>query len=218
MNFEYDIYPSGILKRINVMLALIIAWSVGKNGLSPKDSKRIKAALLFASMGEAAFALGERIIGVGLFSLCQITLCIRNSAGLKLGLTQGKPVQRKSFLLWSLFIVLLALFIIIQCRLKFIWEFDCLTMFVFLYIVVLSISLWAGVSCYLLKLLPTINSRFSALGIICFYCCDILVGLDAVMEAGYPWLLVNSFIWIFYIPALVMLALSCYGYSIKRSN
>jgi len=83
----------------------------------------------------------------------------------------------------------------------------------YLYGIVLSISLWAGLAANTLELLPKRNSVMVAVGMICFYCCDVLVGLDAVMEAGLPWLWANSLIWIFYIPALVLLALSCYRYN-----
>ncbi|MHB1392501.1 MAG: hypothetical protein ACYCYE_05345, partial [Clostridia bacterium] len=57
-NYSYDIYPSALLKRINVMLAAIIAWSVGTDGLSLRDGRIMKAAFIFMILGETAFAIG----------------------------------------------------------------------------------------------------------------------------------------------------------------
>jgi hypothetical protein len=81
------------------------------------------------------------------------------------------------------------------------------------YLIILSASLWSGLASNILGLLPLRNSKMVAIGMISFFCCDVFVGLDAVMEAGLPWLLANSIIWVFYIPALVLLALSCYRYN-----
>lgn len=210
LNYNYDIYPSGILKRINVALAVSIAWSVGKSGLSLKDSKMMKAALLFAILGEAAFAKEERAIGISLFAICQIFLTIRNSTGLRVKLAYANHVQKKKLLLSSLVIFLIL--IVFSDLLRFLTNVNSSAIVVLLYGIVLNASLWAGLSSNMLGLLPTINSKLTAFGMICFYCCDILVGLDAVLEPGLPWLLANSFIWVFYIPALVLLALSCYKY------
>ncbi|HWQ30896.1 MAG TPA: hypothetical protein VN549_07890, partial [Negativicutes bacterium] len=80
---------------------------------------------------------------------------------------------------------------------------------------ILSTSLLAALASNILKLLPQRNAEMAAAGVICFFCCDILVGLDAVLWEGIPWLLANSFIWVFYIPALVLLALSAYRYPIR---
>lgn len=212
LSYNYDIYPSGILKRINVVLAVSIAWAVGKNGLNSKDSNRMKAALLFACLGEAAFALRERAIGICFFAICQIFLTIRNSTGLNVKLAYANHVQKKRLLLSGLIILSLIVIIVFSILLRFQAQADSSAIVVLLYGIVLSASLWSGLSCNILGLLPVINSKLTASGIICFYCCDILVGLDAVLEAGLPWLLANSFIWIFYIPALVLLSLSCYRY------
>ena len=56
LNFEYDIYPSALLKRINVILAASIAWSAGRDRLSPRDSVMMKIIFLFICLAESAFA------------------------------------------------------------------------------------------------------------------------------------------------------------------
>ncbi len=209
-NYSYDIYPGALLKRIDVILAAFIALAVGKDGLSLRDSRRMKAAFMFIILGEAAFAIGERIFGIGMFSVCQTLLIVRNSTGLSNRLKHASHKQKKGLII-SGFIVMLTI-VVFPFVFASLIKLSTALMVVFLYGIILSISLWAGLASNILALLPIRNSRMVAVGMICFYCCDVLVGLDAVMEVGTPWLFVNSFIWIFYIPALVLLALSCYRY------
>lgn len=210
-NYSYDIYPSALLKRINVLLAAFIAWVIGKDGLSLKDSRRMKAAFIFIILGEAAFAIGERVFGVGMFAVCQTLLIVRNSTGIKYKLKHASNKQKKMLIISSAIVVLIiAVFSFLFA--SFIKVFS-IALAIYIYGIILSISLWSGLASCILALLPKMNSVMAAVGMICFYCCDVLVGLDAAMEVGFPWLLVNSFIWIFYIPALVLLALSCYKYN-----
>jgi YhhN family len=210
-NYSYAIYPSALLKRINVILAAFIVWAIGKDGLCLTDSRRMKAAFIFVILGEAAFALGDRAIGVGMFAVCQILLIIRNSTGLKYKLKHASNAQKKELTI-SVVIVMLILLVFAFLFALFIKDFKT-AIALYIYGIILSISLWAGLANSILVLLPKVNSIMVAAGMICFFCCDVLVGFDAAMEAGVPWLLVNSFIWVFYIPALVLLALSCYRYN-----
>lgn len=209
-NYSYDIFPSAILKRINVILSVAIAWSVGKDGLNPQDSRLMKAALVFAFLGETAFLLYKMLFGICMFAVCQLLLIKRNSTGFWRGLRYAGNKQKLA-LLSSAFIILLLPAALTGIS-RSATNIYSSTIIVCIYGFLLSISLWAGLAGCILKLLPIKNSKMAAAGMLCFYCCDILVGLDAALEIGLPWLLANSFIWIFYIPALVLLSLSCYKY------
>ena len=68
LNFEYDIYPSALLKRINVILAASIAWSAGRDRLSPRDSVMRKTALFIAL--PKAFCIQMERSGICLFAIC----------------------------------------------------------------------------------------------------------------------------------------------------
>jgi hypothetical protein len=211
LDYRYDIYPSALLKRINVMLAALIAWASGKDGLSPKDGRRMKGAFAFVVLGEAAFAMGERSFGVWMFAFCQTLLILRNTAGLRDKLASADHKQKKSLLIAG-FIIFLAAAAVPALSGNLVKP-DSTLITAYLYGVILSASLWAGFACNILGLLPRKNSLMAASGMVCFYCCDVLVGLDAELDSGLPWLLANSFIWVFYIPALVLLGLSCYKYN-----
>jgi len=211
LDYSYDIYPSAILKRINVILAATIAWFVGKDGLSQRDSNIMKAAFIIVCFAEGDFVLGWRVEGICLFAVCQTLLLIRNSTGFGKKLKYANIKQKESLLLSGFIIFLIfAVMIILSGYLsKAYW----IMLIALLYGIVLSASLWIGLANGILGLLPGRNAKMAAFGMVCFCCCDILVGLDAVLKPGLPWLLANSFIWIFYIPALVSLALSCFKYS-----
>lgn len=209
-NYRYDIYPSAILKRINVLLASFIAWSVGKDAESLRGAKIMKAAFVLVCMGEAAFAIGQRVTGVGMFALCQTLLIVRNSTGFSFRLAQASYKQKKRLLLSGIIVSLILVTLLLMAASLI--NLNSSYRAIYIYEILLSASLLAGLACNILGLLPQKNARLVAAGMLCFYCCDVLVGLDAVLKPGLPWLLSNSFIWVFYIPALVLLALSCYRY------
>ena len=208
LNFEYDIYPGAILKRINVILSAIIAWSAGKDGLSSRDGRKMKAVFLFACFAEGAFVFRLRDAGICFFAVCQTLLIVRNSNGLRYKLIHSNLKQKKLLLISGLviFSVLASSPIIFSSLIKIHGPI----FLVYLYEMLLCASMWTGLANNILGLFPKRNSRMAVFGILCFFCCDVSVGLDAVLEAGAPWLAANSLIWIFYIPALVLLALSCY--------
>jgi hypothetical protein len=71
---------------------------------------------------------------------------------------------------------------------------------------------WVAAVNDMLALFPKPNSKMIAIGMILFYFCDICVGLDFILPKGTIWLLANSLIWVFFTPAITLLALSCYKY------
>ena len=211
LDYSYDIFPSGILKRLNVLLASIIAWTVGWDGLSQQDSRRMKWAFVFACLGEAAFAFRLWIAGLAMFAVCQLLLILRNSTGLSRSLKHSTGIRKKNLLLSGIMIAIMFITGLLLSRA--LTGLNSIVFAVLIYWSILNISLFSGFSCVILELLPRKNAAMAAAGVACFYCCDILVGLDSLLEPGLPWLLANSFIWIFYIPALVLLSLSCFKYS-----
>lgn len=210
LDYSYDIFPSALLKRINVLLAFLMVWGVGKDGIDIEDSSRMKAAFVFIGTGEAAFLVGERLIGLGMFAVCQILLIIRNSKGLSTRLRHSSQKQKKKLIISG--VVIYFIFLVFLLLSGSLIGLNNTSFAAYFYGTILSVSLMAGLGCHILGLLPRKNAELVAAGMICFYCCDVLVGLDAVLWKGLPWLISNSFIWVFYIPALVLLALSCYRY------
>lgn len=210
LKYYYGIDTSYILKRITVVLAAAIAWAAGKDGFEARDSRLMKPVFIAVCFGELAFFLNRFDIGIGLFAVCQTILIIRNGKGLKGKLKyasrrqKDKPKLAAVVITMSLAAVAVIFYPVLNNN-KFI-PLACL------YGLILGTSLWTGIANWVLGLFPAINSKMTALGMLCFYCCDILVGPDAIMNIGFAWLIVNSLIWVFYTPALTLLALSCYRY------
>ncbi|HWR62084.1 MAG TPA: hypothetical protein VN580_10760 [Clostridia bacterium] len=210
LDFTYDIPPGGLLKRIDVLLAASIAWVAGADGLSMKDGGRMKLAFVFACLGEAAFVFRVRGLGLAMFAVCQTMLAARNSRSFRRGFGRASGRQKKKLLAAGIIVFLV--FAGLPISAAALTGFNSAVAAVCFYWSILNISLLAGTAGYILGLLPERNAVLACAGVICFYCCDVLVGLDAALEPGLPWLLANSFIWVFYIPALVLLAFSCYRY------
>lgn len=206
---------SALLKRVCVVLAATIVWISGRDGVN-SGVGLMKTAFIVICFAEAALFYGRMAPGIGLFVVCQILLCFRNGMGLrqKLGAAAGNKKIR--LILFGEFLAA-AYIIVIGLSYQIILRYNLLPI-VCLYALLISSSLWVGFANYTLELLPRKNSIMVFIGMICFYCCDILVGLDEIMEPSLLWILVNSTIWFFYIPAIVLLALSCYKYDGKRSD
>lgn len=207
--FQY-FYPSAVLKRITVVLAAVIAWTVGKNGLNMSDSRIMKLVFAVICSAETAFLLRRFIAGVALFGICQSLLIIRNGRGLKKRLSYAAHNEKIRLGAAGAAIVIAHKAMIIVSHRVFVLNPQLIAAWI--YGAALSVSLWTGLANNILGLFPKVNSRMVAAGMFCFYCCDILVGLDAVLEVGPAWLAANSFIWVFYTPAVTLLALSCYKY------
>jgi len=203
-------FPSAVLKRITVVLAAAIAWAAGNDGIGKKDTCIMSLVFTVICAAETAFLLRRFIAGVALFGVCQSLLTARNGRGLIKELKlAGCSEKLKAVSIAGVILAALVLTVIISYQILGIRP-EIVSAWI--YGAVLSASLWAGLANYILRLFPLPNSMMVAVGMFCFYCCDILVGLDAVMEVSFPWLIVNSLIWVFYTPAITLLALSCYNY------
>lgn len=207
----YDSYPNDLIKRIGVLLAAALVWMAGKDSLSQKDNRHMKLVFIVICVGEVFFLLARPDLAIAAFAVCQSLLILRHSKGLKSKLS-GASIGQKVLLAIRAFIlasVIIVTFIILDP----IGEYGILAVLAAIYWSILSTSLWTAQANADLGLLPSTNSRMAALGMTLFYFCDICVGTDRILYGGTEWLLANSFIWIFYTPAITLLALSCYKYS-----
>lgn len=208
LNYYSGFFTSAVLKRITVALAAVIAWTAGEDRLSSEDGNIMKAVFFVICSAESAFIFERFIIGMMLYGVCQSLLIMRNGRGL---LNKLKCADNHSRVCIKTIGLLIIIAIMITVTMTYrVFGINTLIIAALIYGIVLSISLWTGLACKVLGLLPEKNSKMVAVGMFCFYCCDILVGLDAVMKVSFAWLIVNSFIWVFFTPAVTLLALSSY--------
>jgi hypothetical protein len=209
----YSLFPNEILKRINVLLATALVWFVGKDTIRPHDSQLMKCVFIFICCGEICFLLAKPAFAIVFFITCQCLLIIRHSKGFGSKLIASNSKQRL-ILAMSALVPIMLIFIGVIMLLPLV-TLNSLVLIAATYGIILSISLWAGLANHILGLFPYPNSKMVAIGMLCFFCCDVLVGLDGLLNYSTAWIVASSFIWVFYTPAITLLALSCYRYSAK---
>lgn len=206
----YQSYPVEYLKRINVILAAVIVLLAGKDRLSQQDNMRMMVIFAVICSGEIFFLAAKPALAIGCFALCQLLLTARHCKGIQAGLSCAGLPQKLCLALTALALLLLYAYATAS-----LYAFSTsYSLFVAgkIYGIILCISLWAGLTNRVLLLYPKRNASMIAVGMACFFCCDVLVGLDGLLQSGRLWLVATSLIWVFYTPAIALLALSCYRY------
>lgn len=77
-----------------------------------------------------------------------------------------------------------------------------------IYVFVLAISMWMAWGTLIRRAFPRFNGWLIALGMTCFYFCDVSVGLAAPLAGTTAGGVLNNLVAFFYTPALLLLALS----------
>lgn len=203
---------STLVKRFSVFLVAIIAAISGKDSLSKKDSVLLKASFIAICCAETAFLFRSTYGGIVFFLVAQILLILRNSQGLKQKLATADQTAKFKLIICGA--AVFAIYILIFAGVFYsILKNSPLLIAFLVYGTVLSISLWVGQANYILSLFPKKNSIMVSIGMVCFFVSDILVGLVMLIKSGVVYQIANSFIWVLYIPAIMLLAFSGYKYS-----
>jgi hypothetical protein len=144
----------------------------------------------------------------------------------------NKVELKKVLTMWNivaaLIIIAVTSFFLIFIFYPIIKNETLLLIFGIFYMLILSTSVWAAWASINIGYLPHKNSIITAIGLTCFYFCDISVIFDLAASsrgaispdlgftiAGYPgWqgiqFIVHNIIWMFYTPALLLVSLSEY--------
>ncbi|MDD2447138.1 MAG: hypothetical protein PHY91_05575 [Tissierellia bacterium] len=210
----YETRHSNRFKAIVVLLATSIVFITGNNSLNKKDLIMMKTIYILIILADTALVLIQNpIVGILFFSLVQLGLIIRNSVGLKDKIRFAKeyPIKSSLFINTILSTVLFLLFLVKLIN-EHLDDRLLLTVIIF-YGLMLSTSLWTALANYLLSLFPKINSILVSLGMFFFVLCDINVGLSLTLPHGLVQTISSNLVWIFYSPALTLIALS--GYNLK---
>ena len=198
-------------RQIKLLLSVIVAVLVGMTGreaLSKRDRWLMCGVFGAVVAADVAFFLDNYQAGIGLFSLAQIVFIVRHATGVPALVRSG---QRAKILWLSLAAIVIVLVNVVLIRVLFIRHADN-SMFPFIigYSILLCCSLWAGVTSGLTGSLPKVNSRLVALAVVVLYCGDLAVGLNIVLPHDRSYIISTSLTWFFYLPAIVLLALSGY--------
>ncbi len=202
-------------KAIIVFLTSLLVFIAGKDYLDYRDIKLMRVIFALIIVADAALILfNTPVVGILFFSFVQLLLIFRNSYGMREKIkSEGDHHLRKSLFINTILVTTFFLLILLNLINMYL-EDDMLLFTMLLYSLMISLSLWAAIANYLLRLFPNINSIMIALGMIFFVLCDINVGLSLILPKSLIKTISSNLIWIFYTPALTLLALSSYKYEI----
>ncbi|AUG57820.1 MAG TPA: hypothetical protein DCE02_02215 [Ruminiclostridium sp.] len=200
------------LKRLMPFLCTVIVFLIGKDSINKKDATLLKISYLMISAAEISFALDNLFFGIAFFVLCQIFLIIRHCAGF------SNSAKNKKLLISSGILVGIIVFVLIIAIFYPALGMDNLFYLIIVYGIILGISLWAGIVNYFTGNFPKKNALLIVTGITLFFVGDFLVGIELITENEYSKNILNLILWIFYTPAITLIALSGYNFTKNSEN
>jgi len=227
-------YPRRTKWFVSLLCSLFI-WVAVKNDWNVKDGKRLRFIFLLTVLADTFLVLLgvfkdlKKItmpLGIIVFFAAHIMLVIRNTHGMRKWLSRANILAAAIIVVCSASYLQFILYPLLQTQIM-------LFIFGIFYMLVLSMSLWAAWTSIKTRYLPLKNAKWAAVGLTLFYLCDISVmfGIaastaDVIKPAwltghtlmGYnAWnavcYIVHNITWLFYAPALFLIALS--GYKTK---
>lgn len=205
-----DIY-SMTLKAAIVLLTSLLAFNIGGHGLSRKDERLLRLIYLLIILADLSLLIFDKAyLGIAIFFLVQSCLIYRNVSYISNRYSFVETSDRFVIIFASLLIVMLLIYInMIRSRLD-----DLLLLILFIvYGAIKSLSLLTSILAFKLKVFPKTNRTLLLIGVVCFYICDLNVGLAMAFRGDSLGNLSNVLTWIFYTPALTLIALSGYDFN-----
>jgi hypothetical protein len=214
-----SIYPAYAKPVVSILCALIafLAWrsNLGKRDFWLVAFTFICIVIVDITMSiyvySANKALGASVflVGAGLSIVAHILLVIRHARGFKFLKEKASLISRFGFPL-AFYLPVLVIFIILIPFLNKVGQFWPSL----IYALILTTSLWVAWEAFRHHLFPRANAWLIALGVTFWFVCE-LVGVVHNIEIGTLSNLAMNLTWHFYMPAILLLALSAQRYSAK---
>lgn len=186
---------SSILKYAGILLCVVIAALLRRNSWDRQDSIYLLCALVFTCAADLfLLLLNKPVYGIVLFCMAHL-LYIRR--------------YRAAWFTPAAYITLSAIAVCLAAG-SFTTAFPLRNALAMLYgVLLVSVFILAGTSP-----LPRINRRLVMTGMALFLLCDIHVALFNILSASHPYYpFAAFFMWFFYLPSQVLLAVSEYAYA-----
>lgn len=200
---------STLAKYIGVLLCFTLTIMIGTKGHDVIDTKLLQSAFLFTAFADYCLLISnEFIVGVLIFCIVQIIYIFRFTRHL---ISRGK-----------IFICILSVytvFALVVFTIYKIYGFDLkLSLICLLYACLIIASLITAIRTLSSGFFPFYASMMICIGMILFFMCDVNVFLFNILElsGGYFAGICGFLIWLFYLPAQVLLSLSGYKYINKK--
>lgn len=201
---------SPILKGPIILLTTILVFFIKVYGISRWDTRLLKITFIMVIIADISLVVFNKpYVGIIIFSLVQLLLIYRNGYCIHKRYSVGEILDRTTMLFILALISLLFVYLI--SIYSYITDIYLYILFIY-YGTIKSFSLLVAILSFRYKVFPKINGLLLLIGVVCFYLCDLNVGLTIVLNKGFIKNLSNVLIWIFYTPALTLIALSGYDF------
>jgi len=203
---------SNSLKFCIVFLAATLAFFAKGRGVGIEDERKFRLAFSLILIADICFFIGKVpsiMLGIFVFGLVQMILIRRNLIGLK---KIGKLKKIHSLLIFFTAYILFSILAPLNLALLLSLVTNLLTIEILLYSFLLALSVMSAlISFCIIKKIPEYNRFLMLIGIIFFFICDLTVmGSLLSYNNGSINVFTSSSTWIFYAPALMLIALSAY--------
>ncbi len=211
------IYPAYAKSAVSILCALIAFLAI-KNDLGKRDFWLLAASFVCIIIVDVTMsiyvysankALGQSVffVGAALSILAHVLLIIRHAKGFKFLKEKGSTLSRVGFPL-AFFMPVIVIFIILSPFLMKVGQFWPSL----IYALIITASLWVAWEAFRHHLFPRANAWLIALGVTAWFGCE-LTGVVHNIEIGQLSDLAMNMTWLFYMPAILLLALSGHRYS-----
>lgn len=207
---SFNPMPSLVLKGGIVFLTTLLVLLINNHGINQKDTTLLKLIYMLIIFADLSLLLFQKpYMGIILFLLAQCLLIYRNSDAIFnsnhfRAIFDGYSI----FFAFALTILLLLYLILIKKHTT-----DALLFILFMfYGMIKSSAVFTAILNFRFKVFPNINRLLLLIGTICFYFCDLNVGLTLIFNESLIQNISSTLIWIFYTPALTLIALSGYNF------
>jgi hypothetical protein len=206
---DLEVSPaSNALKIAISFLASVMAWRASGRGLSASDERTFRRLFVVSFLADLCFVFGQAPAGIVLFAVFQGMLARRNLAGWR---AATESLRRDRVRLVGLSGGAALMMLAILGGLHQLLGFTALFGVISGYVSLLWVSLLSTWMVASMGQMPERNARRLTLGMLCFVMCDVTVGANLALPLDSLARVVSSSLtWMFYTPALVLIALSVY--------
>lgn len=192
------------------VLCAILSFLVLEARVDDRDCRSLQAAFALTLVADVFLILLDWMMpGTALFAVVHGLLIYRHARGFRDSLAPAERPRTVPFLVASAVVVYggtVALLVMVRPIL----ERTGMLAVDAAYLLVLATSLWMAWGAPVRRSYPVRNAWYVALGMTCFYFCDVTVGLAAALGGRPSGKVLGNLVGFFYSPALVLLAFSGY--------
>ena len=209
---------SRLAKTLTSFLIFLMVMWVGDAGINQADPPKLKRAFIAIFLGDLLFLMDEfnpffDYLAVLAFLAGQVLIILRNGQGLP-AYWRGSRNKLGNILLGAG--ILVATGVLFFATLYPYVKETAFLYIIPIYALILDLALWTAWMSLRVGYFPRANAWLIVLGATCFFIGDYLVGFNLSLEPSMTRVTTMYLTWMFYAPAITLLALSGYRWGVKE--